>query len=190
MCGCRAACFGPFGMSVDGGLTTVSVGRDVGFAIFDQAADFNSAACLAAQPGANTAPIALGAAGDVLTIDTVFDGWGYVHLFRNGSGKLSELDTFAIPEAMDPAFADGFGDLSVHEVATSHVDDTLAYLSYYSAGFRVLRIVDEQLQEVGHFTDPNGNNFWGVQVFDFHGHEYVAASDRDSGIWIFEYTGP
>jgi hypothetical protein len=164
------------------------VGRDVGFAIFDQEGDFDNAECLAGD-GTNQAPIALGTLGDVLTIDLVFDGWGYVHLFGNGAGKLVELDTFAVPEAMDEAFAEGFGDLSVHEVATSHVDDTLAYLSYYSAGFRVLRIVDDELQEVGHYTDPNGNNFWGVQVFEFEGHEYVAASDRDSGLWIFEYTG-
>jgi hypothetical protein len=133
----------------------------------------------------------VGKLGDILTLSAVFDGWGYVHLFRNGTGKLAELDTFAIPEAMDPAFATGFGDLSVHEVATSHTQDTLAYLSYYSAGFRVLRIgPDELLHEVGYYTDPNGNNFWGVQVFDWQGHEYVAASDRDSGLWIFEYTGP
>ena len=183
-------CIGSFGMTVDGNLPTGSVGRDVGFGIFDQEADYNNAACLAAVAGENTAPIAVGKLGDVLTLDSVFDGWGYVHLFRNGSGKLVELDTFAIPEAMDEAFAEGFGDLSVHEVAVSHEDDTLMYFSYYAAGFRVLRIVDDELQEVGHFIDEHGNNFWGVQVFEWDGHEYVAASDRDSGLWIFEYTGP
>ena len=185
------ACSGSFGMSVDGGLPTVAVPRPFGFGIFDQEAAYDEAECLAQAAGARTAPITVGTLGDVLTIDSAFDGWGYVHLFRNGSGKLTELDTFAIPEAMDPAFASGFGDLSVHEVAMSHTQDTLAYLSYYSAGFRVLRIgEDELLQQVGYYTDPNGNNFWGVQVFDWNGHEYVAASDRDSGLWIFEYTGP
>lgn len=58
-----------------------------------------------------------------------FDGWGSVHLFRNGSGKLTEPDTFAVEQAMDPALAKGFGDLSVHEPATSHVDDTLVSFS-------------------------------------------------------------
>jgi hypothetical protein len=183
------ACSGSFGMTVEGGLPTMSVGRDFGFAIFDQEAAYDEADCLTQAAGARTAPIAVGTLGDEVTIASVFDGWGYVHLFANGAGKLTELDTFAIPEAMDAAFASGFGDLSVHEVAMSQVDDELAYLSYYSAGFRVLRIVDDQLQEVGHYTDPNGNNFWGVQVFEFEGHEYVAASDRDSGLWIFEYTG-
>jgi len=182
------ACSASFGMTVAGNLTTISVGRDVGFAIFDQEDDFDNAECLAGD-GTNKAPIALGKLGDVLTLASVFDGWGYVHLFANGAGKLEELDTFAVEQAMDPAFASGFGDLSVHEVAMSHVDDGLAYLSYYSAGFRVLRIANDELQEVGHYTDANGNNFWGVQVFEFEGHEYVAASDRDSGLWIFEYTG-
>ena len=83
----------------------------------------------------------------------------------------------------------GFGDLSVHEVATSAVKDDLAYLSYYSGGFRVLKIVSNQLQEVGHFIDVGGNNFWGVQVFQSGGQEYVAASDRDYGLYIFRYTG-
>lgn len=183
------ACIGSLDMSVAGGLPTGSVGRDVGFGIFDQEADFDKAACLTAEPGDNQAPITLGKLGDVLTLDVVFDGWGYVHLFANGEGKLTELDTFAVEQAFDPAFAEGFGDLSVHEVAMSQADDTLAYLSYYSAGFRVLRIMNDELVEVGNYTDPNGNNFWGVQVFEFEGHEYVAASDRDSGLWIFEYTG-
>jgi hypothetical protein len=31
--------------------------------------------------------------------------------------------------------------------------------------------------------------FWGVEVFQSNGQEYVAASDRDSGLWIFRYTG-
>lgn len=185
------ACGGTFGMSVAGNLPTVSVPRPFGFGIFDQEADYIDADCVAQAAGARTAPITVGKLGDVLTISSVFDGWGYIHLFRNGTGKLAELDTFAIEQAMDPAFASGFGDLSVHEVATSHVDDRLVYSSYYSAGFRVLRIgQDELLHEVGYYTDPNGNNFWGVQVFSSGDHEYVAASDRDSGLWIFEYTGP
>jgi hypothetical protein len=101
---------------------------------------------------------------------------------------MAELDTYAIPEAHDAAFADGFGDLSVHEVATSPTDPRLLYFSYYSGGFRVARITDdEKIQETGHYIAPGGNNFWGVQVFQDAGQEYVAASDRDSGLWIFKY---
>jgi hypothetical protein len=124
-----------------------------------------------------------------VTIRSFFDGWGYVHLFRNGSGKLEQLDTYAIPEAMDPAKASGFGTLSVHEVATSHARDDLAYLSYYAGGLRVIRIRDNRIVEVGRFIDVSGNNFWGVQVFRHRGREYVAASDIDFGLYVFRYTG-
>ena len=77
----------------------------------------------------------------------------------------------------------------MHEVATSAVRDDLAYLSYYAGGFRVLEIVGGELQEAGHFIDVGGNNFWGVEVFRSGGQEYVAASDRDFGLYIFRYTG-
>ena len=102
---------------------------------------------------------------------------------------MTELDTYAIPEAHDQAYVRGFGDLSVHEVATSHVRADLAYLSYYAGGFRVLKIANDELVEVGRFIDTGGNNFWGVEVFQSGGKEYVAASDRDSGLYILEYTG-
>ena len=133
-----------------------------------------------------------GQSGDIVTLESFFDGWGYVHLFRNeadGNKKLIELDTFAIPEAMDPDFADGFGDLSVHEAATSPTVNNRIYFSYYSGGFRVLKIVNDELVEVGHYIDVGGNNFWGVQVFSHEGQELVAASDRDFGLYIFRYTG-
>ncbi|MEO7631282.1 MAG: hypothetical protein ABIS44_08045 [Mycobacteriales bacterium] len=133
---------------------------------------------------------AIGAIGDKVSVEAFFNGWGYVHLFRNGAGKLADLDQYVVPEAIDPAYAKGFGDLSVHEVATSAMRDDLAYISYYAAGFRVTKIVNDQLVEVGRFIDQGGNNFWGVQVFTgADGNEYVAASDRDFGLYIFRYTG-
>ena len=58
----------------------------------------------------------------------------------------------------------------------------------------MIKIDGSVFQEVGHFIDANGNDFWGVQVFRLPGdpteQTYVAASDRDSGLWIFKYTGP
>jgi hypothetical protein len=77
----------------------------------------------------------------------------------------------------------------VHEVAVSPTRNDLAYFSYYSGGFRVLKIVNDKLVEVGSFIDQGGNDFWGVQVFSHQGEEYVAASDMDHGLYIFEYTG-
>jgi hypothetical protein len=181
------ACDGSLGMSVEGDIPTFGVApRGQGFAIFN--VPYDNAACLAGT-GPEQLPVALGTKGDTLRFSSSFDGWGYVHLFKNGSGKLQELDTYAIPEAHDPAFASGFGDLSVHEVATSEKRADLAYYSYYAAGFRVTKIVSNKLVEVGHYIDVGGNNFWGVQVFEHNGQEYVAASDRDFGLYIFRYTG-
>jgi hypothetical protein len=141
----------------------------------------------------------IGAKGDRITVTSQFDGWGYVHLFD--AATLEDLDTFAIPEAMDPEFASGYGDLSVHEVATDPNDPSLAYLSYYSGGLRAVQIQctdpDDnstcELVEVGGYLDPEGNDFWGVEAIDnpnedpaVEGDEtLILASDRDSGLWIF-----
>jgi hypothetical protein len=136
--------------------------------------------------------IAIGAIGERIEVGSIFDGWGYVHLFDRET--LEELDTFAIPEAHDPAFAFGFGDLSVHEVAVDPQDASLAYLSYYSGGLRAIQIQcsdpDDnstcELVEVGGYLDPDGNDFWGVETFvGEDGFTYILGSDRDSGLWIF-----
>jgi hypothetical protein len=185
------ACNQSLGMTVEGDIPAFGVApREQGFAIFDVEDQYDDTACLAGPAdGSTTAPITIGTTGDTLTFSSYFDGWGYVHLYRNQGAKLAELDTYAIPEAHDPAYASGFGDLSVHEVATSAVKNDRMYFSYYSGGFRVVDIVDDKLVEVGHNIDPEGNNFWGVQVFQHAGKEYVAGSDRDAGLWIFRYTG-
>jgi hypothetical protein len=190
---------GLFGMTVAGSTPSFSVDRKTGFGFFDKEALYDETACRAGDPDSLEGSLIpgdepgttleLGTTGDIVTIRAFFDGWGYVHLFQNSSGKMSELDTYAIPEAHDPAHASGSGDLSVHEAATSHVRRDLVYFSYYAGGFRVVKIQGGKLTEVGHFIDQGGNNFWGVQVFQRNGKEYVAASDMDYGLYIFEYTG-
>jgi hypothetical protein len=174
-------------MSVEGDIPAIFVGRDVGWDLLN-ISGYDDAACRAGtQPTPSS--VGLGTVGDAVDVSAIFDGWGYVHLFSNNAGKLVELDTYAIPEAHDPAYASGFGDLSVHEVAMSEVRNDLAYFSYYSAGFRVAAIEAGELVEKGHYIAEDGNNFWGVQVWTHGGNEYVLASDRDAGLWIFEYTG-
>ncbi|WP_332662609.1 PA domain-containing protein [Aeromicrobium sp.] len=181
--GCSA-----FGMSVEGSIPSFSVDRRTGFGFFDKEGSYDNAACLAGATSAIPG-VSLGDVGDLVSLRAFFDGWGYVHLYDNSAGKMAELDTYAIPEAMDPDKAQGFGDLSVHEVATSHERADLAYFSYYSGGFRVAKIVADELVETGRYIDEGGSNFWGVQVFEHDGVEYVAASDRDYGLYIFRYTG-
>ncbi|MEU0684013.1 MULTISPECIES: PA domain-containing protein [Streptomyces] len=181
------ACDAQSGMSVEGTLPAFGVApRGQGFAVFDQ--PYSNEDCLAGT-GPATLPVDIGTKGDRLTFSSYFDGWGYAHLYRNKGGKMTELDTYAIPESQDPAYASGSGDLSVHEVAASGVRPDLAYFAYYAGGFRVTKIKNNKLVEVGRFIDEGGNNFWGVQTFKSFGREYVAASDRDFGLYIFEYTG-
>lgn len=184
-------CEGLVGMLATTDIYAFFVARSVGYSILG-IPGYNPANCPA---GPNPALPPSGTAGEHIEITVDFDGWGYVHLYENESGKMTELDTYAIPQAHDPAYASGFGDMSVHEVAMSEVDNNLAYFSYYAAGFRVARIdpTAGTLTEVGHFIDEGGdggNNFWGVQVWHHAGQEYVLASDRDFGLYIFEYTGP
>ncbi|MFP5343521.1 MAG: PA domain-containing protein [Candidatus Limnocylindria bacterium] len=177
-------CEGLVGMLATVTIPSFFVARSAGFEILG-VAGYDPDACLS---GPNPPLPAVGTAGLPISISVSFDGWGYVHLYSYPS--MTELDTYAIPEAHDVTMASGFGDLSVHEVAMSHQKNDLAYFSYYSGGFRVARIVDDELVEVGRFIDEGGNNFWGVQVWEHEGKEYVLASDRDYGVYILEYTGP
>ncbi len=189
------ACTGVFGPSLDAGIPVLFMGRDWGFKMFN--IPYDQAACV--DDTIQLAPIPLGTVGDpLLDVDAVFDGWGYVHLYglNQSTWTLSELDTFAIPEAMDPDFADGFGELSVHEVATDKTDPTRAYLSYYMGGIRALAIEcapDCVLTESGGFIDPDtdgtgpdrgGNEFWGIETFSRNGTTYVLGSDMDAGVYI------
>ena len=95
---------------------------------------------------------------------SIFDGWGYLSLFRRERGKVERVDSYAIPEALDPDFAFGFGDLSIHEIATDP-GQNIAYSSYYAGGMRVFGFGASGIEELGHYIDPEGNNFWGVETF-------------------------
>jgi hypothetical protein len=123
----------------------------------------------------------------------VFDGWGYVHLLN--ANTLGEIDAYAVPEALDPAFQSGFGNLTVHEVQTDpRTNVNLAYFSYYDAGFRVAKFGKNGIHEVGHFIAEGGNDFWGVEPTQAlnpagGGAPLLLMSDRDSGLWILRYTG-
>jgi hypothetical protein len=121
----------------------------------------------------------------------VFDGWGYVHLLNAHS--LEEIDAYAVPEGLDPAFQTGFGSLTVHEVQTDpRPNVNLGYISYYDAGFRVVKFGKHRIHEVGHFIDHGGNDFWGIEPIRLsgsHGAPLIPSSDRDFGLYIFRYTG-
>ncbi|MGH2897917.1 MAG: PA domain-containing protein, partial [Solirubrobacteraceae bacterium] len=174
-------------MLVQAGIPAVFVSRSDGFRILGA----SLAGYTCSEDGTGTAAPAAGGDGSTVNIRAIFDGWGYVHLFD--ANTMQDRDQYFIPESQDAAYAEGFGDLSVHEVATDP-DTDLAYLSYYAGGLRVLKYRDAggapKLSEVGAYIAEGGNNFWGVEVHKHpNGQKYVLASDRDSGIWIFRYTG-
>ena len=176
-------------MLASNGVPAIFVSRTDGFRILG--ASLDGYTCSEGADAAGTAAPGAGHDGSNVDVRAVFDGWGYVHLYD--AKTMRDHDQYFIPESQDPAYADGFGDLSVHEVATDP-DQDLAYISYYSGGLRVLKYRDAagnpDLQEVGAHIDADGNNFWGVEVHKHpNGQKYVLASDRDSGVWLFQYTG-
>lgn len=130
----------------------------------------------------------LGQPADGVSIQAVFDGWGYLHLYD--ARTMQALDQWAIPESLDPAHAEGSGDLSIHEVAVDPKRNR-AYLSHYAGGFRVVQFSRSGgIREIGAYVAEGGNNFWGVEVHYMPGSDepYVLASDRDAGLWIFRYN--
>jgi hypothetical protein len=147
---------------------------------------------------------AIGTIGSEISVGSLFDGWGYVHLHDATQPDLPIIANLAVAEALDPAFAFGFGDLTVHEVKTDPRPGVgLAYLSYYNAGFRVWEFDSTGMREVGFFIDEGGNDFWGVFPIgdEYAGHGYpsptgsfeeplILASDRDFGLYIFDFVVP
>jgi hypothetical protein len=145
---------------------------------------------------------AVGTVGPRIEAQSEFDGWGYTRVIdTSNNSEPTEVAQITIPEGSDPAFASGFGDLTVHEVEVPRGDpneggpnvddDALAYFSWYSGGMRVVDITDPaNPTEVGHFIDQGGNDFWGVALAeDADGNRLFLGSDRDSGLYIFRYTG-
>ncbi len=185
----RPDCLGRVTMLAVGDIPFVFVNRTTGLRLLQDAGVTDANAC--------TRLTNASAGAAATTIEAIFDGWGYVRLFntsiphtRGAAGSISQIDTYAIPESQDPAYAVGFGDLSVHEVAMDPAV-SLAYLSYYAGGFRVVKYGKSGIQEVGAFIDAGGNNFWGVEIWnDETGKQYVLASDRDYGLYILRYSGP
>jgi LVIVD repeat len=144
--------------------------------------------------GAEGLDIPLGTLGASYTASTEFDGWGYVQLHDANDPNLKILDSYAVPEALDKAFAEeDFGTLSVHEVKTDPRENVnLGYISYYNAGARVVKFNDKGIVEKGFFIDEGGNHFWGTfphRLGKSQGAPLLLFSDRDRGLYILRYTG-
>ena len=181
----RPDCLAFVNMLAAGDIPFVHVNRVTGLQLLNVEGVTDANACSTPTPAA-------GSASASTTIESVFEGWGFVRLFGmdipktpGATGSTRQIDTFARPESQDPAFATGNGDMSVHEVALDP-ELPLAYVSYYGLGFRVLKYGNSGLEEVGAFVDEGGSNFWGVEIHRIKGKQYVLGSDRDFGLYIFD----
>jgi len=165
-----------------GTTSAICIGHESGHLLFNDTPTYTG-------PDGGDMP-ALGTVGASVHATAAFDGWGAVHLLN--ADTLTQVDEYAVAESLDSDFATGFGNLSAHEVAMDKAND-IAYLSYYSAGIRVVKFGPTGIQEVGHYVDAGGNDFWGVQAHrlpaDATETTYILGSDRSSGLWIFRYTG-
>ena len=115
-------------------------------------------------------------------------------------GYLGHIGYYAPAEAADPAMASGFGDLTMHNLETDPMQRDRTYVSWYSAGMRALEYRPGHLHtntgegsfswnvhEVGRWIDPQGSNFWGVTVANIGGEQYILASDRNFGLYVFKW---
>jgi len=167
-------------------IPAIFVSRTDGFRILGQSLAGYTCDSTVAAGGTATPPA--GPAQPV-SISAQFDGWGYTHMYKatpNASKKLEEVGFYAPPENQDPKLANGYGDLSVHEVATDP-DENLVYISHYALGMRVLKYTSTGFEEAGAFVERGGSNYWGVDVHKMNGKKYILGSDRDRGLRIFQY---
>jgi hypothetical protein len=168
-------------------IPAIFVSRKDGFRILGASLDGYTCDSTAAATG--TAAPSAPRAGQPVSIASVFDGWGYTHMYKtkaNDEKKLEQVDFYSPPENQDPDLASDFGDLTVHEVATDP-DENLVYISHYALGMRVLSYDKNGLEEVGAFVEKGGSNYWGVEVHKMGGKKYILGSDRDRGLRIFQY---
>jgi uncharacterized repeat protein (TIGR01451 family) len=144
---------------------------------------FNDPPAFTGPEGADMPP--LGTVGEKIRATTEFDGFGYLNLID--ADTMQHLDAYAVPESVDPRFATGFGDLTIHEITTDPTGD-VGYIAWYSAGFRVVDYSGGDLQEVGHYIDERGNDIWGVELnVRRDGRLFALGSDRDFGLYIYRF---
>lgn len=172
----------------------VFVGHSTGLAIFDVD---------------NVSQLSVGDTGANVVATVEFDGWGYFHLLDGAT--LAETGYYAPGQVNDPDYATGFGDLTMHNVEGDPTNTDRAFISWYSLGMRAIEVntgnsvrppdddwdaatpavndyYGENITEVGRWIAEDGSNFWGVHVTEVDGSQYILASDRNTGLHIFQFT--
>lgn len=135
--------------------------------------------------------IPVGTVGDkIVARADIFDGWGYLNLLD--ARTLVHKDTFAPANVHREACAAECGTMSIHEVVTDkRRGKNIGYVAWYGLGLRVVKFNGKRgLWQTGAYMDVGGNDFWGVELMRRGNRRpLILMSDRDSGLWIFKYTG-
>ena len=109
-------------------------------------------------------------------VSAVFDGWGYTHMYKTDlapGAKMEEVDFYAPLENQSVAYAENYGDMTVHEVATDP-DKNLVYVSHYALGMRVLVLRPPAAsRRSARSSRQGGSNYWGVEVHKMNGKTYI-----------------
>lgn len=123
-------------------------------------------------------------------------------------GYLGEIGYYAPAELTDPALASGAGDLTMHNLEVDLNNPDRTFISWYSLGMRAVEwrpghlhenmkgegVVSWNMHEVGRFIageeygESEGSNFWGIHVTEVDGQQYILGSDRNTGLWIFQWS--
>lgn len=133
--------------------------------------------------GESTGEVMKAAEGGTLLTEGIFDGYGYLRLLDvSDPANIVELDQFATENVFTNPPPPG--DRTMHNVVVD--DGTLAYVSWYVEGMRVVDFSGDTLTEVAHWQRDD-TNFWGVYLHDHpDGNTYILGSDRNSGLFIFD----
>lgn len=120
---------------------------------------------------------------------------------------LGEMGYYAPAEVADPDLATGAGDLTMHNLEIDPNNPDRMFISWYSLGMRAVEwreghlhtnsngegVMSWNMHEVGRFIageeygESAGSNFWGVHVTEINGETYILGSDRDTGLWVFQW---
>lgn len=152
--------------------------------IFDDTPEYGD------QPheGSDLPPI--GTVGEDVTMTSTFDGWGYLNLYDYETGEF--IDSYAPEATLAEKRARGWGTMSIHEIATDPRNNSnLGLIAWYTIGIKAVTWSENGIRSTGVYRHVGGNDFWGISL-EKRGNKtpLVYASDRDSGLWILEYTGP
>jgi hypothetical protein len=170
-----------FDVQVSGGCT----GHRAAHHLFDDTPEYG----VETNPGTDMNDL-IGDVGHDVRLTSEFDGWGYLNQYTYPG--LEFVDEYAPPQTIDRDHAFGSGIMSMHEIETDQRNNSnIGYIAWYGVGLKVVKWTANGIRSVGTYRHAAGNDFWGISLQKRGDRRpLLYMSDRDSGLWIFRYTGP